>query len=95
MVLGGDGLYKGETGGWEGELVSTPAVLLTGAGKRYDIVACFARHTTVVAADPRRSRPRSTPRTVRRAVPRIDDPGYVPALRGAVRASTTSAPCCR
>src|SRR5207247_400047 len=28
------------------------AVLLTGTGKRYDIVASFAQHTTVVAADP-------------------------------------------
>src|SRR5260370_771915 len=29
-----------------------PAVLLTGAGKRYDIVSCFARLTRTVAADP-------------------------------------------
>ncbi|MEA2272505.1 MAG: hypothetical protein QOI98_1213, partial [Solirubrobacteraceae bacterium] len=27
-------------------------VLLTGVGKRYDIVSAFARHATVVAADP-------------------------------------------
>ena len=29
-----------------------PAVLLTGVGKRYDIVSSFARHALVVAADP-------------------------------------------
>ena len=27
-------------------------VLLTGVGKRYDIVSAFAQHATVVAADP-------------------------------------------
>ena len=40
-----------------------PAILLTGAGKRYDIVSCFARLTTTVVADPARWRPRSTRRT--------------------------------
>ena len=29
-----------------------PAILLTAAGKRYDIVSCFAALTKVVAADP-------------------------------------------
>jgi len=28
------------------------AVLLTGVGKRYDIVSAFAQHATVIAADP-------------------------------------------
>ena len=28
------------------------AVLLTGVGKRYDIVSAFAQHAVVVAADP-------------------------------------------
>jgi hypothetical protein len=32
--------------------VSPPAVLLTGAGKRYDIVACFAQLTKTLVADP-------------------------------------------
>jgi hypothetical protein len=31
-------------------------VLLTGTGKRYDIVASFAQHATVVACDPTRRR---------------------------------------
>ena len=44
-----------------------PAVLLTGAGKRYDIVSCFSRLTTTVVADPSPSRPRNTPP---RSVPR-------------------------
>ena len=37
----------------DGAVTSTDAgVLLTGVGKRYDIVAAFAQHATVVAADP-------------------------------------------
>ena len=44
---------------------------------------------------PTRSRRRSTRRTTACAVPRIDDPDYVPGAAGAVRASTTSARSCR
>ena len=58
-----------------------PGVLLTGVGKRYDIVSAFARHTTVVAADPNPLAPAQYAATVRTSVPRIDDPGYVPALQ--------------
>jgi len=57
------------------------AVLLTGVGKRYDIVSAFAQHATVVAADPNPLAPAQYAAHVRRAVPRIDDPSYVPALR--------------
>ena len=60
--------------------MSTPAVLLTGVGKRYDIVASFARLTTTVAADPSLLAPARYAAQVRTAVPLIDDPGYVPAL---------------
>ena len=56
-------------------------VLLTGVGKRYDIVSAFAQHATVVAADPNPLAPAQYAATVRTAVPRIDDPAYVPALR--------------
>src|SRR3954452_23223274 len=56
------------------------AVLLTGVGKRYDIVSCFARLTTVVAADPNPLAPAQYAATVRTSVPLIADPGYVPAL---------------
>ena len=56
------------------------AVLLTGVGKRYDIVASFAQHTTVVAADPNPLAPAQYAATVRTSVPRIADPEYVPAL---------------
>jgi carbamoyl-phosphate synthase large subunit len=56
-------------------------VLLTGVGKRYDIVSAFAQHATVVAADPNPLAPAQYAADVRRAVPRIDDPGYVPALQ--------------
>ncbi len=60
--------------------MSTPAILLTGVGKRYDIVACFARLTTTVAADPNPLAPAQYAAQVRAAVPLIDDPDYVPAL---------------
>src|SRR3954468_23870921 len=57
------------------------AVLLTGVGKRYDIVSCFARQTTVVAADPNPLAPAQYAATVRTSVPLIADPDYVPALQ--------------
>jgi carbamoyl-phosphate synthase large subunit len=57
------------------------AVLLTGVGKRYDIVSAFAQHATVVAADPNPLAPAQYAAHHRRAVPRIDDPEYVPVLR--------------
>jgi carbamoyl-phosphate synthase large subunit len=57
------------------------AVLLTGVGKRYDIVSAFARHTTVVAADPNPLAPAQYAAHRRVAVPLIKDPGYVRALR--------------
>src|SRR4051794_4948564 len=56
------------------------AVLLTGVGKRYDIVASFAQHTTLVAADPNPLAPAQYAATVRTSVPLIADPDYVPAL---------------
>ena len=60
--------------------MSAPAVLLTGAGKRYDIVACFADLTRTVVADPSPLAPARYAAHVRVSVPLIDDPGYVPAL---------------
>jgi carbamoyl-phosphate synthase large subunit len=56
-------------------------VLLTGVGKRYDIVACFAALTRTVAADPSPLAPAQYAAHVRCAVPLIDDPRYVTALR--------------
>jgi carbamoyl-phosphate synthase large subunit len=56
------------------------AVLLTGVGKRYDIVSCFAQLTTTVAADPSPLAPAQYAAQVRVEVPRMDDPAYVPAL---------------
>jgi carbamoyl-phosphate synthase large subunit len=60
--------------------VSAGAVLLTGVGKRYDIVACFARVAHTVAADPSPLAPAQYAAHARAAVPLVDDPGYVPAL---------------
>jgi carbamoyl-phosphate synthase large subunit len=65
--------------------VSPPAILLTGAGKRYDIVACFARLTNTIVADPSPLAPARYAAHVRAAVPLIDDPEYVPALQALCR----------
>jgi carbamoyl-phosphate synthase large subunit len=58
-----------------------PAILLTGTGKRYDIVSCFAAQTLTIAADPSPLSPAQYAAHVRVAVPRMDDPEYVPALQ--------------
>jgi carbamoyl-phosphate synthase large subunit len=63
---------------------SEAAVLLTGVGKRYDIVSAFAQHATVVAADPNLLAPAQYAAHHRYAVPPIGDPEYVPALRALV-----------
>ncbi|MBV9819809.1 MAG: ATP-grasp domain-containing protein [Solirubrobacterales bacterium] len=58
-----------------------PAVLLTGVGKRFALVTAFAHLATTVAADPNPLAPAQYAAHHRRAVPRFDDPGYVPALQ--------------
>jgi carbamoyl-phosphate synthase large subunit len=57
-----------------------PAVMLTGVGKRYDIVSCFAALTTVVAVDPNPLAPARYPAQIRVGIPPIDHPEYVPEL---------------
>jgi carbamoyl-phosphate synthase large subunit len=57
-----------------------PAILLTGAGKRYDIVSCFAALTKTVVADPSPLAPAQYAAHARAAVPLIEDSEYVPAL---------------
>jgi len=59
---------------------SDVAVLLTGVGKRYDIVSAFAEHAFTIAADPSPLAPAQYAADVRAAPPRIDDPDYVPFL---------------
>jgi carbamoyl-phosphate synthase large subunit len=59
---------------------SDVAVLLTGVGKRYDIVSSFAEHAFTIAADSSPLAPAQYAADVRVAPPRIDDPGYVPFL---------------
>jgi carbamoyl-phosphate synthase large subunit len=56
------------------------AVLLTGVGKRYDIVSAFAQHAFTIAADPSPLAPAQYAADLRVAPPRIDDPSYVPFL---------------
>ena len=57
------------------------AVLLTGVGKRYDIVSAFAEHAFTIAADPSPLAPAQYAADLRVAPPRIDDPEYVPFLK--------------
>lgn len=57
------------------------AVMLTGTGKRYDIVSAFAQHTRLIACDPNPLSPAQYAATVRTSVPLIKDPDYVPALQ--------------
>ena len=56
------------------------AVILTGVGKRYDIVSAFAEHAFTIAVDPNPLAPAQYAADVRVEVPRMDDPAYVPAL---------------
>ena len=60
------------------------AVLLTGVGKRYDIVNAFAEHAFTIAADPNPLAPAQYAADLRVAPPRIDDPGYIPFLEEVV-----------
>ncbi len=60
--------------------MSPPAIMLTGVGKRYDIVSCFAAQTLVVAVDPNPLAPAQYAAQVRTSAPPIEDPDYVPAL---------------
>ncbi|MGO9977351.1 MAG: ATP-grasp domain-containing protein [Solirubrobacteraceae bacterium] len=70
--------------GWEGDpqapVKRDIGILLTGVGKRYDIVSAFAQHATVIAADPNPLAPAQYAADDRVSVPRIEDPAYVPAL---------------
>jgi carbamoyl-phosphate synthase large subunit len=61
------------------------AVLLTGVGKRYDIVSAFGQHAFTIAADPSLLAPAQYAADVRVAPPRIDTPDYVPFLQEIVR----------
>jgi carbamoyl-phosphate synthase large subunit len=61
--------------------VTPPAIMLTGVGKRYDIVSCFAALTRVVAVDPNPLAPARYAAHVCASAPTINDPLYVPELR--------------
>ena len=60
------------------------AVVLTGVGKRHDIVSAFARHAFTIAADPSPLAPAQYAAHLHVAPPRITDPGYVPFLEALV-----------
>ncbi|MGH2901775.1 MAG: ATP-grasp domain-containing protein, partial [Solirubrobacteraceae bacterium] len=56
------------------------AVLLTGVGKRYDIVSAFGEHAFTIAADPSTLAPECYAADVHVVPPRIDDSGYAAFL---------------
>lgn len=56
------------------------AVMITSAGRRYDIVASFAQHVTVIATETNPLAPAQYAAQVRAVVPPLDDPAYVPEL---------------
>lgn len=61
-----------------------PVVLLTGVGKRFDIVSAFGRHARTIAADPNLLAPARYAADLAVVPPRIDDPGYIPYLEALV-----------
>ncbi len=60
------------------------AVLLTGVGKRYDIVSAFGEHAFTIAADPSALAPARYAADLHVIPPRIDDPDYIPFLERVV-----------
>ncbi|MCW2957524.1 MAG: hypothetical protein JWP18_327 [Solirubrobacterales bacterium] len=68
-----------------------PAVLLTGVGKRFDIVSAFSRHAFTIAADPSLLAPARYAADLAVVPPRIDDPDYVPCLERLVAEHDVSA----
>ncbi len=58
--------------------------MLTGVGKRFDIVSAFARHAFTIAVDPSPLAPARYAADLHLFPPRIDDPGYVPFLQDLV-----------
>jgi carbamoyl-phosphate synthase large subunit len=56
------------------------AVLLTGVGKRYDIVTAFSQHARTIAADPSPLAPARYAADMALVPPRVDDPAYIPFL---------------
>jgi carbamoyl-phosphate synthase large subunit len=67
------------------------AVLLTGVGKRYDIVSAFAEHAFTIAADPNPLAPARYAADLHVSPPRFDDPVYVPFLAELVAAHDVGA----
>jgi carbamoyl-phosphate synthase large subunit len=57
------------------------AIMITGVGRRFDIVASFAAHATVVATETSRLAPAQYAAQIRALVPPLDHPDYVPELR--------------
>ncbi len=57
------------------------AVMITGVGRRFDIVASFAAHATVVATDTSPLAPAQYAAQIRARVPRLEHPDYVAQLR--------------
>jgi len=61
-------------------MTDRPAVLITGAGRRYDIVSAFAEQTTTIACDLNPLAPAQYAAQLRAQVPPNDDPAFVATL---------------
>ena len=68
--------------------MTRPAVLLTGVGKRYDIVTAFSQHATVIAADMSPLAPAQYAADHRVTPPRADAPS---TSRSSANSSTSTA----
>ena len=69
------------------------AVLFTCAGQRVDIVTAFGRAgARTLAVDVNPLAPALYHADAHAFVPRVDDPGYVPALQELIRVDTTNPP---
>lgn len=79
-MSGGNDAAGGGRGADETAGRRTPAIMLTGVGKRYDIVSCFSRLTKTIAVDPNPLAPARYAASIAASAPPIADPAYVPAL---------------
>lgn len=71
--------------------VARPAVLLTGVGKRYDIVTAFSEHAFTIAVDPNLLAPARYAADLALVPPPMEDAGYVPFLEDVVAQHGVSA----
>ena len=60
--------------------MSGKAIMITGVGRRYDIVSSFAQHTKVIATETSLLGPAQYAAQIHVLVPPLEDPDYLPTL---------------